>query len=737
MTDIVTASTVRNILISFVAVVLAFMTAALLLAAAGQNALQSFAGMASTAVGSTFAIGTTLTKAVPRLLPALGIALALRAGLWNIGAEGQVYLGAAAAAAVALFGPQLPFPLGTALALIAAMMAGAAWAAIPGVLRAYRGFNEVITTLMMVYVAVQLTNYLIEGPWLVPNSTWPATPLIPFDFKLPLIWPGTLVNGGAVLAIVGVAVLALVVNRTTFGLWLRAIGGNERASEVIGVPIRPMIVAALAASGAFAGLAGAVEVLGVRGRLLEGFSPGYGFEAIAIALLGRLNPLGILAASLLFGALDAGAAGLQVASVGISSAIAPVIEGLAVGYLLAALGLAESHLTAPRGAIGAEDGHQELTVDVSAAILLVAATVAFAAPLIFAALGELISEKTGVLNIELDGMMLAGAFCGVWAALGSGSLIVGFIGAAAGGILVALTHGLLCFVFRAEQVVSGVVLNILVLGLTTFGIGPVFGANLGRAAPTLQPISIPFLSDLPIVGRALFAQTPTVYLAFLLVPATWWLINRTTLRPRLAGRWRGACRRPVDGHQRPPSALDCADRLRRARRHRREPADAGRPRHLYAKRHCRPRLHCACRRDLRQLATIRHAAGGTPFHPGRGDPGSCAGVRHPPALSVPGHGAVCGDCSGARRLRRPLAAAARARHQRLTGALRLEVVEVLRPLHEALNPPAEQNVAQHLRGSCPVVAGLLQLRQHGRFLRDQDLPATSVVRIGTLVKSGI
>jgi ABC-type uncharacterized transport system permease subunit len=167
-------------------------------------------------------------------------------------------------------------------------------------------------------------------------------------------------------------------------------------------------------------------------------------------------------------------------------------------------------------------------VDISAAILLLAATVAFAAPLIFAALGELISEKTGVINIELDGMMLAGAFCGVWAALDSGSLTIGFIGAALGGVLVALAHGLLCFVFRAEQVVSGVVLNILVLGLTTFGIGPIFGADLGRAAPTLQPISLPYLSDLPIVGRALFSQTPTVYLAFLLVPAAWWLINRTT-----------------------------------------------------------------------------------------------------------------------------------------------------------------------------------------------------------------
>jgi general nucleoside transport system permease protein len=169
-----------------------------------------------------------------------------------------------------------------------------------------------------------------------------------------------------------------------------------------------------------------------------------------------------------------------------------------------------------------------LIVDISAATLLVAATIAFATPLIFAALGELISEKAGVINIELEGMMLAGAFCGVWAAFDTSSLTIGFIGAALGGIIVAVTHGLLCFVFRAEQVVSGVVLNILVLGLTTFGIGPIFGADLGRAGPTLQPIYIPYLSDLPILGRTLFAQTPTVYLAFLLVPATWWLINRTT-----------------------------------------------------------------------------------------------------------------------------------------------------------------------------------------------------------------
>ena len=129
---------------------------------------------------------------------------------------------------------------------------------------------------------------------------------------------------------------------------------------------------------------------------------------------------------------------------------------------------------------------------ISATILLLSATAAFAAPLIFAAIGELISEKAGVINIELEAMMLAGAFCGVWAALASGSLGVGFIGAALGGVMVAFAHGLLCFVFRAEQVVSGVVLNIFVLGLTTFGIGPIFGSNLwSRSAnPVATGVSI-------------------------------------------------------------------------------------------------------------------------------------------------------------------------------------------------------------------------------------------------------
>lgn len=167
-------------------------------------------------------------------------------------------------------------------------------------------------------------------------------------------------------------------------------------------------------------------------------------------------------------------------------------------------------------------------MDITVVALLVAAMIGLAAPLIYAAMGELIAEKTGIINIQLEGMMLAGAFAGVWVALSTGSVILGFAGAAAGGVLVAIVHGILCFVFRAEQVVSGVVLNILVLGLTTFLIGPVFGGNVGNTAPTVQRVAIPLLSDIPVIGNALFNHPVTVYLAFLLVPLVWWFVWRTT-----------------------------------------------------------------------------------------------------------------------------------------------------------------------------------------------------------------
>jgi simple sugar transport system permease protein len=330
-----------SVAIPLISILLALAVAAVLLLASGSDPFTAYGSMIDSAFGSPFALSTTVVKALPRLLPALGIAIALRAGLWNIGAEGQLYIGALAAAGVALYGPELGFPAGPVLALAAAMLAGALWGAIPGTLRAFRGINEVITSLMLVYVAILLVNYIVEGPWLAPDSTFPATPVVPTGSRLPVLVPGTLLNAGVVVALLAVLATWFLVTRTSWGLRLRAVGANERGSRVLGVRVTGVVISAMAVSGALAGLAGGVEVLGIRGRLLEGMSAGYGFEAIAIALLGRLSPVGVVAAALLFGALDAGGAGLQTTAQGTPAAIVPIVGALAVVFLLIGLGLFE------------------------------------------------------------------------------------------------------------------------------------------------------------------------------------------------------------------------------------------------------------------------------------------------------------------------------------------------------------------------------------------------------------
>jgi ABC-type uncharacterized transport system permease subunit len=159
--------------------------------------------------------------------------------------------------------------------------------------------------------------------------------------------------------------------------------------------------------------------------------------------------------------------------------------------------------------------------------LLLVAGVGLAAPMLYAALGELVSETAGVINIGLEAMMLGGAFCAVWAAFRTGSVAVGFLAAATGGMVVAAVHGVTCLVFRANQVVSGVVLNVLVLGLTTFGIAAVFGSNLSRSVATLPPVRVPLLAGIPVLGPALFDQDVGVYAAFVLVAVLAWLLKRT------------------------------------------------------------------------------------------------------------------------------------------------------------------------------------------------------------------
>lgn len=350
------------LLLPLVAVTLAIATSAILLRLAGADPGQALGDMWSAALGSGYAVSTSVVKALPRLLAGLAVAFALRAGLWNIGAEGQIYVGAVCAAGVALFGPALG-GMSPPLILLMSALGGALWAALPAFLRAYRGISEVITTLMLVYVAIQLASYLITGPWGIAGASFPATEPVPETARLPLLGTGTALNAGVLIGLAVAVVVWLLLDRTTLGVRLRAIGGNASASSAMGLNVPRVVVVALCLSGALAGLAGGLEVLGSRGRLVEGFSPGYGFEGIAVALLGRLRVGGIVAAALLFGALDAGGAGLQASGSGMSSTLVQVTAGLAVIYLLAALGLREIHArrSKARAALDAAEAHPEPT----------------------------------------------------------------------------------------------------------------------------------------------------------------------------------------------------------------------------------------------------------------------------------------------------------------------------------------------------------------------------------------
>jgi simple sugar transport system permease protein len=325
------------------AVVSSFIVVAIILVFLNVNPLDAYIGMYKASFASPYQISVTLNKTLPRLLAALGIAYALRGGLWNIGAEGQIYIGAIACSLIALFVPSTFRPLNQFLALGIGFIAGGLWGVIPGLLKAYRGINEIITTLLSVYIAIALNSYLVQTVLKPLNATFAASAPVDMDWRLQMIWPRTILHSGIIIGVVLVIVIAFIMKHTTLGFSLKTIGENPNVAEYAGMSTRRIIVGSMFISGALAGLAGSIEVLGVRGRLIEGLSNGYGFEAIAVALLGAGNPYGAVAGAFLFGALDAGAAGLRT-SVMLPASIVPITEGIAVIFVLTGLAIYRKHL---------------------------------------------------------------------------------------------------------------------------------------------------------------------------------------------------------------------------------------------------------------------------------------------------------------------------------------------------------------------------------------------------------
>jgi simple sugar transport system permease protein len=271
----------------------------------------------------------------PLLLTGLAVLVAFRCGIWNIGAEGQLYIGALGAALAGILSDSLPTLIHLPLVMAAGFVFGAAYGALPGLMRAYRGANEIITTIMLNYVAIFIVSYLVTGPMRDPGLLLPQpqSPNIADAARLSRIISGTRAHSGIFIALVAAFVIFLLLWKTVTGYRIRAVGENSDAARFGGINVPRNIVLAMAISGGLAGLAGMVEVAGVRGYLIDNLSPGYGYTAIAVALLGGLHPAGVTLAAFFFAALLAGADGLQ-RSVGVPTATVLIIQGLVLVFVI-------------------------------------------------------------------------------------------------------------------------------------------------------------------------------------------------------------------------------------------------------------------------------------------------------------------------------------------------------------------------------------------------------------------
>jgi ABC-type uncharacterized transport system permease subunit len=321
---------------SLIALLIAFLVGVVVFAAVGADPLLAYRMMVSGAFGSRYAIEETLVKTTPLLLIALGLSVAYRARLWNLGGEGQFYLGAIAAAGTALFLlPDAPSVILLPAIVIAGFLGGALWALLPGLLRAYLGVNEIISTLMLNYVAILLSEYLVHGPWKNPSGYgFPGTAPLPQAAWLP-VFGTSHVHAGLLLGVTSAVLLWAVLRWTTWGHELRVLGQSTQAARYAGIEVPRMILLVMVVSGGLAGLAGMAELSGVAHQLQRNFSPGYGYTAIIVAWLAQLNPWGTIPAAILFAGLVVGGDQLQM-RLGLPGGIAPMIQGtILLSFILA------------------------------------------------------------------------------------------------------------------------------------------------------------------------------------------------------------------------------------------------------------------------------------------------------------------------------------------------------------------------------------------------------------------
>jgi len=307
-----------------VAVVVALLLTVPVLLWAGSNPIDAYSAMFSGALGTWRGFGDVLVRADTFVLLGLGIAICVRAGFFNVGAEGQLWLGALGSTVVALYWDG-PGPLVIVAALIAGFVFGALWSVLVAVLKITLRVDELIGSLMLNYVAILLVGYLTFGPMQAYRAG--QTERIPDAAFLPTLFSGTRVHAGVLLAAAAVIIFWLIMRRTTFGYEIATVGGNAKAARFAGIDVNRVYLKVSLIGGGLCGLAGANTILGVQHVLLSNLSPGWGYTAIAVALLGGLSAVGVLLASLLFGILEIGATSMQYKA-GVPASVGGFVEGL-------------------------------------------------------------------------------------------------------------------------------------------------------------------------------------------------------------------------------------------------------------------------------------------------------------------------------------------------------------------------------------------------------------------------
>jgi ABC-type uncharacterized transport system permease subunit len=308
----------NSLLVPLLAIVTAIIIGGIVIAVVGGNPFAAYLGLAQGAFGSAKALSETAVWATPYIFAGLAVALAFKGGLFNIGAEGQLAVGAVVSALIGYALPEwlhtsLPWFIHLPLTMGLGVLGGAIWGAIPGALKAYTGGHEVINTIMMNYIALNLTSFLLNGPMRDPNplNLSAKTPDIAVSARIPPIFPGLRVHWGFVLALLMSVFIWWLLQKTTLGFEIRTVGANPDAAKYAGINVKWNIILTMGISGALAGLAGVIEVTALNYRHELGFSLGYGFDAIAIALLGKNNPYGVVLAAILFGAMRNGGTRMQ------------------------------------------------------------------------------------------------------------------------------------------------------------------------------------------------------------------------------------------------------------------------------------------------------------------------------------------------------------------------------------------------------------------------------------------